>query len=112
MAKILDFNKIKKQYMTVILPDEKKTTLLIGTPTKNLMSELEIIQSNLVAIDNGDDSVVIDELYSASAKSMSLNKAGVKITKGKLEKLFDIEDLVIFFSEYMEFVTSIANQKN
>lgn len=112
MAKILDFNKIKKQYMTLILPDEKNTLLLIGTPTKNIMAELEIIQSSLFSVEKDNDSAVIDDLYTACAKLMSMNKAGIKITKTKLEKLLDVEDLVIFFTEYIEFVTAIANQKN
>ena len=112
MAKTLDFNKLQKQYMTLILPDEQKTLLLIGTPTKNLMAELEIIQKSLEAVDSENDSAVIDDLYLACSKLMSANKAGIKITKAKLEKTLDIEDIVVFFAEYMDFVTSIADQKN
>ena len=76
------------------------------------MGELEIIQKSLEAVDNENESAVIDDLYLACAKLMSANKAGVKITKTKLEKLLDIEDIVVFFTEYMDFVTSIADQKN
>lgn len=112
MAKSLNFNTIKKQYMTVTLPDEKQTVLLIGTPTKALMGELDMLQTTLEAINNGDSSGVVDDLYTACAKIMSNNKVGTKITKSFLEKILDIEDITIFFFSYVEFIESLANEKN
>lgn len=110
---VLNFNNIKKQYLTVVLPDEKQTTLLIGSPTKALTSEINTIQSNLEMINNeNSDEFTLDELYNACAKVMSRNKAEIKITKKQLEKIFDVEDILIFFTAYVNFVTELANQKN
>ena len=113
MAKSLNFNNVKKQYLTVTLPDEKNTTLLIGTPTKRLMDDLMLIQSNLETLEeNTDNNEAFDELYTACAKIMSRNKVGVVITKEKLEDIFDFEDVMIFFNAYMEFIDEVTRSKN
>jgi hypothetical protein len=113
MANVLNFNNIKKRYLTVILPDEKQTTLMIGTPTKALTSDINLIQTNFEKMnsDNGDADT-FNELYSACAKVMSRNKAGIKITKKQLEIIFDLEDILIFFTSYVNFISELANQKN
>lgn len=111
MSYNLNFNTIKKQFMTVTLPDEKQTVLMIGTPTKSLLAELSTLEDQLKNVANGDD-VSIESLYDACAKIMSRNKAGTKITRQKLEKCLDIEDITVFFYSYIDFVTTIGNQKN
>jgi hypothetical protein len=113
MAKSLNFNNLKKQYLSVTLADEKNTTLLIGTPTKKLMDDLTLLQSNLEAIEeDSGNTESFDELYTVCAKIMSRNKAGVIITKEKLEDIFDFEDVVIFFNAYMEFISEVTGSKN
>lgn len=113
MAKTLDFNKIKKKYLTVVLADEKNTTLIIGTPTKAIMDELISLKSAFDDISEDDiDSETMDEIYTVCAKLMSRNKTGKKITKEQLEKEFDFEDMLIFFNAYMDFITEISGEKN
>lgn len=107
MAKVLDFTKQKKEYMTVKLNDEKGTVLLIGTPTKAILSEFYSINDM-----SDDDAQTIDDLYRICAKVMSFNKGGIRITTEYLEDFFDIEDLMIFLKAYGEFVSSITNGKN
>ena len=113
MAKPLNFNNVKKQYLTVTLADEKSTTLFIGTPSKKLMDDLLLLQSSLEALEEDPGNTEsFDDLYTACAKIMSRNKAGVVITKEKLEDIFDFEDVMIFFNAYMEFIDEVANSKN
>lgn len=113
MANYLNFNNVKKHYLSVTLADEKNTTLLIGTPTKKLMDDLTLLQSSLEEIEkDSGNTESFDELYNACAKIMSRNKAGVVITKEKLEDIFDFEDVLIFFNAYMEFIDEVANLKN
>ena len=113
MAKPLNFNNIKKQYLTVTLADEKHTTLLIGTPTKAIMDELILLQSSLdTLVENETDTDAIATLYSACAKVMSRNKGGVKITEEYLANIFDFEDIIIFFNAYMDFISELSNEKN
>lgn len=113
MAKTLNFNNMKKQYLTVTLADEKKTTLMISTPTKGVMDELLMLQESLEALtENNTDMNAIDDLYTACAKIMSRNKGGIVITKEYLENLFDFEDIVILFNAYMDFINEVTGEKN
>lgn len=110
MAKTLDFTKVKKEYLTVKLNDEKNTVLLIGTPTKAILSEFIAINDNIG--EDGADSEAINDLYRVCAKVMSFNKCAIKITPEYLSEFFDIEDIMIFFNAYAEFMASITNAKN
>ncbi len=113
MAKALNFNNVKKQYLTVVLADDKKTTLLVGTPTKAVMDDLARLQGSLETLSEDETNVdATDDLYEACAKILSRNKAGVKVTKEYLAEIFDFEDIIIFFSNYMEFISEVTNQKN
>jgi len=113
MAKPLNFKMVPKQYLTVTLPDEKGTTLLIGTPNKRLMDDLTVLQASIDAIEeNAVNTESFDELYNACAKIMSRNKANIIITKETLEDIFDFEDIMIFFNAYMEFIDEVSNAKN
>lgn len=113
MAKPLNFKMAKKHYLTVTLPDEKGTTILVGTPTKRLMDDLTVLQSSLEAIEeNTDNTEALDDLYNSCAKIMSRNKTGAVITKEQLEECFDYEDIIIFFTAYVEFIDELANSKN
>ena len=111
--KSLNFNNVKKTYLTVTLADENNTTIMIGTPTKTIMDDLVLLQSGLETISEDDANVdATDELYSACAKVMSRNKGGIKISKEFLEEIFDFEDITIFFNAYMDFITEVTSGKN
>ena len=113
MSKAINFNTIKKRYLTVTLADEKKTTIMIGTPTKAIMDNLFVLQSSFDSLQEDETNVeTTDSIYDACAKIMSRNKGGIKITKDYLAEIFDIEDIILFFDAYMDFIDEIANVKN
>ena len=114
MSNTLNFNTVKKQYLTVTLADEKKTILMIGTPTKKVMSNLLALNESLEDIqeDTEYSDEIMDNLYTSCAKIMSANKAGIEITKDYLEDIFDFEDILIFFNAYMNFIDGISKSKN
>jgi hypothetical protein len=112
MAKTLNFNTIKKQYLTVTFNDDKKTTVMIGTPTKAIMNELIALSDTLEGVEDNMSPETIDDLYYVCSRVISRNKGGVKISKDFLEEIFDIEDLFTFFNAYMDFVTALGNEKN
>ena len=114
MARTLDFNKVKKQYLTVTLADEKETTLIIGTPTKSIMNDVLALQEALDGYEGGESlsGDAMDDLYRACARCMSRNKQGIHISAEFLEDLFDFEDIVIFFNAYVDFIGDIASEKN
>ncbi len=113
MAKSLNFNNVKKQFFTVTLADEKNTTLMIGTPTKAIMDDLTLLQKSMESVnDDNSNNEATDDLYNACARVMSRNKAGVKITKEFLSEIFDFEDIILFFTAYMEFIDEVIASKN
>ena len=113
MAKTLDFNNLKKRYLTVTLADEKKTTLFLRVPTKAIMDEFISIQTSLDAINEGEtDQSVMGELYRICAKVLSANKNGIAISQKSLEENFDFDDIMIFLNAYTEFIGEIVNSKN
>lgn len=113
--KSLNFNDIKKHYFTVTLNDKDSTTLMISTPTKGILEDLVKLGEGIAAV-KGDTASTSDDLvgdlYEACAALMSRNKTGVKITAKKLGEIFDLEDIMIFFTAYMSFVDELANAKN
>lgn len=113
MANVLNFNNVKKRYLTVTLPDEQKTMLMIGTPTKAIMDNLILLKSGIEALEEDETNPeALDDLYNACAKIMSRNKSGIKITTEYLSELFDFEDILLFFSTYMNFLSELTNVKN
>lgn len=107
MAKALNFNTIKKSYLTVTLIDG--TILMIGTPTKKVYDDLKTMDE---LMNNSDDVESMNELYRVTAAVMSRNKVNKKITSEYLAELMDFEDIIIFYNAYLEFVGELANQKN
>ena len=107
----LNFNNIQKQYLMVTLNDDKNTILSIANPTKRLLEEFISVQSMLSGAEEGSMEQ-IDVLYDMCAKLMSRNKGNITITKEKIEELFDIEDIMVLFNAYMEFITNQVNSKN
>ena len=111
MSKTMDFTTRKKEYLTVKLNDEKKTVLMIGTPTKSILTEFIAINEKIE--DNGGaDSEAISDLYNVCAKVMSFNKGGIKITADYLGEFFDVDDVMTFFNAYGEFMGSVTSAKN
>ena len=113
MSKAINFNNVKKHYLTVTLADENKTTLMIGTPTKAIMDELLLLQSSLERLNEEEGSAdVTDDLYISCAKVMSRNKGGINISKEYLAEIFDFEDITLFFTAYMDFISEVTSVKN
>lgn len=112
MPKALNFTKVQKSYLPVTFADEKKTTILVGTPTKAIMDELTVLYTNIEELGEDAASNNTEELFEACAKIMSRNKTGVKISRDFLEQVFDYEDIIIFFRAYMEFIGEVIGQKN
>ena len=110
MARSLDFNNMRKKYLTVTLADEAKTVLLISTPTKAVLDSLLSMKDTLGDENLTDDA--IDDLYEICAKIMSRNKTGRVITKETVQDLFDFEDIIVFIRAYTEFINEVSSAKN
>lgn len=107
----LNFNNVKKTYMTITLPDDENTKLMIMTPTKSILDKLIGMEEFISGVDEVGPGVLGD-LYNVCAEIMNRNKAGRKITTEYISEVLDFEDLIIFFNAYMEYVGSASNSKN
>lgn len=114
MSKPLNFNNMKKKYLTVTLADEKKTTVMICAPTKRVLSAIIGLKDTMTDIEetNNISEETLNELYSLTAEIMSHNKGGVKIEAELLEEIFDFEDIMTFFDAYMDFINEETAGKN
>lgn len=110
MPKALNFKKVKKSFLPVTFDDEVETTILVGTPTKAIMSELSQLQESIGDVE--DDEADIDDLYEVCAKIMSRNKTGFTVTTEFLAERMDFEDIKIFFAAYMDFIDEVIRSKN
>jgi len=110
----LDFTKLKKEHFKVVLNDENNTVLLITMANKAIINEFIGLNANLKNANTEDDlgGDVIDQMYDIVAKLMSQNKQNIKISKKLVENMFDLEDLILFITEYTNFLGDIANSKN
>ena len=113
MAKTLNFTSAPKRYLTVILADEENTKLLVSMPTRAVMRQFFTIQEQLSGVEGADVSVdLMGDLYAVCAAALSRNKAGVQIEPETLEELFGLDDIMLFFDAYLDFVGEAAASKN
>lgn len=113
MSKPLNFNKTKKRYLTVTLADENQTTVMVGTPTKRVLSAIISLQDDITNAENGEVyEEQLDDMYAICAEIMNHNKMGVKIEKELLEDIFDFDDIMTFFNAYMDFIYEGTAGKN
>ena len=110
MSNSLNFNNIKKRYLTVTLADDANTVIMVGTPTKSVLDSLLAMKDSLSADNMSDEA--IDDLYDICAKIMSRNKTGRRVTKEMVTELFDFEDIIIFIRAYTAFINEVTNSKN
>lgn len=95
--------------MTVILPDEAQTKLLIVTPSKGIMGEVQELQKELT---QASEDEVIDRLYDTCTTIMNRNKDNVKVERETIEDCLDLDDIMMFFTAYLEFINEVAQTKN
>ena len=116
MAKTLDFTKRKKEFLTVKLNDEDTTVLAVNMPKKYVYECLLECVDIFEQIDQADDTETItsgmNALYEACALALSNNKQKKEFTAEEVAKFFDFEDLVVFFTAYLNFVDESSKAKN
>lgn len=110
----LNFNRYRPPIMEVELLDKNRTIIHITPPTVNLQEELRASQNDLSALLTGGDEEKRKALFDLAARLMSCNRNWLKITPEQLQKKYniDVEDLVIFYEQYVEFITRIEHAKN
>ena len=114
MAKTLDFNSYRRPTLILSMKDDARTKLHVTTPTVELVEELRTNLKELQAALAGNDAAASRAVYELAAKLINCNLDGVTTTAQELATTYEInlEDMAMFFTAYMDFITEINNAKN
>lgn len=125
----INFQKAKRNYMTLTFDDEREIdgkketyekTICVGMPKKRVFSALMDMQEIMDKREeaqtakerNEANREIIDELYELTAKILSNNLKGETITTEWVEDQFATEELKEFFAQYVKFVNGEASNPN
>ena len=114
MAKTLDFNKVVKPTLRLIMPNEEKTVIEVSSPTERLVEELQEIAPQLShAVESGSGAQTRD-IYDLAARLISCNRSCLSVSAEDLRDKYcmNLESLIIFFNAYLDFINEITNAKN
>ncbi len=114
MGKTLDFNKWTGPSMTIIMRDAKKTKIKVGMPTEGLQEELAEKLPELQAVLAANDAETIKAVYDLAARLMSCNYSGIQVTVEDLRGRYkwNLEMLVAFYTNYIDFINETIDAKN
>lgn len=129
----VNFQKAKRNYMVLTFDDEREAekdgktvveeyerTIQVGMPKKRVFSALIDMQeimdkrngAQTAEEKNEADRQIIDELYILTAKILSNNLKGERITTEWVEEQFSTEEIQTFFAQYVKFVNGEAVSPN
>lgn len=105
---MFDMTKIKKRYFDIKLKNGK--ILNIEAPKLKILKKiLSLGESSKNEELNEND---MKDLIEATTLALNKNKQNYKISAEQVEELFNIEELILFLSDYFEWVNQIQNSKN
>ena len=119
MAKTLDFNKLSRPVLPMVMCDEAKTTIKVTSPREVLIEELQATLPELQRIMDGKDQEAVDLCYDLAARLISCNLTDVEVTVEDLRTKFWPKDRIInqlylveFYRAYVDFIHEINHAKN
>jgi len=107
MPKILDLSK-KKPALPIKLPDD--TLIRVYTPSKAMLEEFISIGAQIDRA--SDDADALNQLYDVTARLLSNNAGGRKLSTKEVSEMLDVGDVIVFFRAYTEFITELSKEKN
>lgn len=112
--KALDLNKAKRQVFPVTMMDDAQTVVNLTMPSADLIKELKAVGEEITSAITDNDHDAMDACYEIAAKLFSCNRARTVITAEQLKTDYkmELEDLVVFFNAYLDFVAEITKAKN
>ena len=110
---VLDFNSAKRPTLELTMMDDARTILRVKTPPESMVQELQAMAGELHKLETGDMDAV-GMIYDLAARLMSQNRDFIKVTVEDLRGKYkmSLEDLILFYNAYLDFINSLANAKN
>ncbi len=114
MAKTLDFNKINRPVLQLVMPDEHKTVIKVSTPSEALVEELQVTLPELQKVLGGGDRESVELCYDLAARLINCNRSFITVTAEDLREKYglDLEGLIVFYNAYTDFIQEINSAKN
>jgi hypothetical protein len=114
MGRLLDFNTIEVQTLDIVLRDEARTKVRLRYPTEGLVQELIHISPEMHKVLETGDPESLNLTYDLMARLINCNRDGFKVTGEELRTKYgmDFEMVIIFCTNYLEFVQELNNAKN
>jgi len=114
MANLLDFSRYRPPILPVQLLDEAGTILHVTPPTVDLQEELQARLPELNSLLDGGDEEQRTGMWELAARLMSCNRNWLTVDAQQLRTKYglDEEDLIVFYSTYVDFVKELENAKN
>ena len=113
----LNLNTVQRPTLNLTMMDDEQTVLRVKMPTQEMFKELQNNAGALDAAADGDaDST--DYLYEQLARLLSNNRDHIMVTatelkKGKKSKYhMDLEDAILVYRAYFDFITTTIKAKN
>lgn len=112
----VNFQKVKRNYMTLTFDDPKSEkgvkVIVVGMPKKKVFDALMDMQDTITEREEAQNAKerdeanrrTIEEMYILTSKILSNNLNGEAISKDWVEENMDIEDMKAFFAQYVRFV--------
>lgn len=114
MAKTLDFNKLQRPHLLLVMPDKDKTKIKVSTPTEGLIEELQASLPEFEEVLKEGNAETIAAVYDLAARLISCNLSGRQVKAEDLVEKYglNLEYLVAFFDAYIDFIGEITTAKN
>ena len=114
MAKALDFNSIQRPTLDLTMKDEARTKIHVSAPKEALIEKLQTVSGELEEVFKSGDGRSIKAVFDLASDLISCNRDYTTVTAEDLRDKYgmDLEDMIIFFSAYLDFINEIQNAKN
>ena len=114
MNKTLDFNAYQRPTLDLTMKDEGRTVIRVTLPKTAVIKKMQAGLSNLQDAVKQENQDSMKALFELAAELMSANLDHVEIAENDIREKYkmDLEDLLIFFNAYLDFVRDLQNAKN
>ena len=114
MKKTLDFNRIQRPTLELIMSDEARTVINVTTPSEELVEKIIANLPELEAAAKRNDADSIKSSYTLAAEIISCNLEGLTVTAEELRDKYKmkLDYAILFFNAYLDFIHEIQDAKN
>ncbi len=114
MKKTLDFNSIERPVIELKMRDDAHTVINVTTVTERLVEKLGANGDAIVKASKGGNAEAIKSVYTLMAEVVNCNLEGITVTAEELRDKYGVmlEDAIMFFNVYLDFIDEIKKAKN